>query len=70
MRSSRGFGIVGVLGALALSGYGGEVTAVRHEELHFGDDWFATATPYGKPEQADADATWIPAAWRDEGDPP
>lgn len=27
MRSSRGFGIVGVLGALALSGYGGEVTA-------------------------------------------
>lgn len=49
---------------------GAEVTAVRHEELLFGDDWFAAATPYGKPEQADADAAWIPAAWRDDGDPP
>lgn len=44
---------------------GGEVAAVRREVLGFGDDWFAAATPWAKPTEGDADAAWIPAAWRD-----
>ena len=33
-------------------------------------DAFAAAAPYGKPEDADADAAWIPAAWREEDGTP
>lgn len=56
--------------ALCAQADGGEVAAVRHEVLGFGEDWFAAAEPYGKPEDADADAAWIPAAWREEGGSP
>lgn len=56
--------------ALCAQADGGEVTAVREEVLGFGEDWFAAAAPYGKPEDADADAAWIPAAWREEDGTP
>ena len=59
-----------MLAALCAQADGGEVAAVRHEVLGFGEDWFAAAEPYGKPEDADADAAWIPAAWREEGGSP
>ena len=51
--------------ALCVAQPGAEVAAVRHEAVAFGDDWFAAATPYAKPEP-DAEAAWIPAAWKDE----
>ena len=56
--------------ALCAQADGGEVTAVREEVLGFGEDWFAAAAPYGKPEDADADAAWIPTAWREEDGTP
>lgn len=84
-RADLGFAVVGhdrddveqlvrrVVGLVVAHGQG-EVAAVRHEVLPFGDDWFAAATPYGKPEadsaDADADAAWLPSSWRDDGGTP
>ena len=47
-----------------------EARAVREEVLGSGEDWSAAAAPYGKREDADADAAWIPAAWREEDGTP
>ncbi|MEZ4402710.1 MAG: DUF503 domain-containing protein [Kofleriaceae bacterium] len=78
-RADLGFAVVGhdrddaearvrrVVGLVIAHGQG-EVAAVRHEVLAFGDDWFAAATPYGKPAPDSADAGWAPAAWLDEED--
>ncbi|MBK9032908.1 MAG: DUF503 domain-containing protein [Myxococcales bacterium] len=84
-RADLGFAVVGharddaeqlvrrVVGLVVAHGQG-EVAAVRHEVLAFGDDWFAAATPYAKPEadsaDAGADATWLPPSWRDDGGTP
>lgn len=46
----------------------GELIAVRHEVLSFGDDWFATAAAWTRsaPTDGAAEDEWIPASWRDE----
>lgn len=52
-----------VVGFVAAHGQG-ELAAVRQEVLVFGEDWFASATPWSAPaEGADADTSWMPAEW-------
>ena len=57
-----------VIGFIAAHGQG-EIAAVRREVVAFGDDWFASATPWSAGGEG-LDPSWAPAEWLDDkGEP-
>lgn len=66
-RAAAEAAIAGVLAFTAAQDQG-EIAAVRHEVLGFGDDWFEAASEWTRSSAVAgaAEEDWIPAAWRDE----